>query len=97
MVAGFRLLHSEESFYLLLPAEMAEPVRKRLHIYVLRSKVLVEDLTAQYQAVGLLGKGVESAASGCGIGLPMEPGDFRVSSDTLSLRLGGGSVRGLTD
>ncbi len=39
VIANFRLLRGQRDFYLLLAADLAALVRKRLQMYVLRSKV----------------------------------------------------------
>lgn len=93
VIANFRLLRSGRGFYLLLPAELAEIIRKRLQTYVLRSKVVVEDLTADYGAIGLLGAGLESLADGCGVNIPAAPGSCQDQPDALSLRLSDGTGR----
>lgn len=43
MLANFRLFLRGETYYLRMPREMVEPMLKRLHMYVLRSKVTLED------------------------------------------------------
>jgi folate-binding protein YgfZ len=87
VIANFRLLCSDQGYYLLLPAELAEPVRKRLHMYVLRAKVLLENLTPQRGVIGVFGTGFESDPSACGMEIPDEPGCWLERPDYLALRL----------
>jgi folate-binding protein YgfZ len=92
VIANFRLLRSNQDYYLLLPAELAEPVRKRLHRYVLRSKVLLDDLTPQRGLIGMFGS-FESDLGVCGMEIPDEPGCGLEQPDYLALRLDDGSGR----
>lgn len=55
LLAAFLLWLSEDGYTMLLPAALAEPIRKRLTMYVLRSKVKVEDLTPDLVCVGIFG------------------------------------------
>jgi folate-binding protein YgfZ len=55
LLATFLLWLSADAYTMLLPTALAEPMRKRLTMYVLRSKVKVEDLTADLACVGIFG------------------------------------------
>lgn len=55
LLATFLLWLSADGYTMLLPAALAEPIRKRLTMYVLRSKVKVEDLTPDLACVGIFG------------------------------------------
>lgn len=87
VIASFRLLRAEQGFYLLLAADLAETVRKRLQMYVLRSKVVLEDLTPRRGMIGLLGGGSEALRDACGIEAPQEPGAWLETPGSLFLRL----------
>jgi hypothetical protein len=52
----FLLLRRENGFLLLLPAEIAAAFAKRLSMFVLRSKVKVSDVSAQWERLALAGK-----------------------------------------
>jgi folate-binding protein YgfZ len=86
VMADFRLLRGETGFYLILAADMAEPMRKHLRNFVLRSKVTLTDLTPEWGLIGLL-RPVENLA------LPEEPGSFTEQAGLIALRLSDG--RGL--
>lgn len=86
VIASFRLLRAEWGFYLLLAADLAEAVRKRLQMYVLRSKVVLEDLTLQHGMIGLLEE-CESWPEICGIAVPQTPGTWLETPEALVLRL----------
>jgi folate-binding protein YgfZ len=56
MLAAFTLWREgPEAFRALLPADIAEPIRKRLAMFVLRSKVAVADVTATCPCLGVGG------------------------------------------
>lgn len=55
MLATVLLWHAPDGFLLQLPAALCEPVRKRLSIYILRSKVKARDASAEYETFGLAG------------------------------------------
>jgi folate-binding protein YgfZ len=55
MLATLVLWGDEGGFRALLPADIADPVRKRLAMYVLRSRVTVSDRTDMYTRLGLAG------------------------------------------
>ena len=63
LLATFLLWSAGGTYTMLLPSVLAEPIRKRLMMYVLRAKVNVEDITADYACVGVHGT---DAAQGLG-------------------------------
>jgi folate-binding protein YgfZ len=70
MLALFRLVRRADAYLLLLPAEIAEAVLKRLRMFVMRSKVLVEDVSDHWLVLGVGGVG---AAATFGVDLPQAP------------------------
>jgi folate-binding protein YgfZ len=84
VIASFRLLRSVAAFWLLLPAELAEPVRKRLQTYVLRAKVRVEDLTPHYGLLGLFGTGCAPMLQSLGVPWPDSIGECTEDGDILA-------------
>ncbi|MGD8886756.1 MAG: folate-binding protein [Gammaproteobacteria bacterium] len=63
-LALFRVIQFNDAYYLQLPVEVIEPVLKRLQMFVLRSKVTLEDATDQLLACGLAGPGAEQMLTG---------------------------------
>jgi folate-binding protein YgfZ len=55
LLATFLLLRRADGFLLMLPAEIAASVAKRLALFVLRSKVKIEDVSALHALVGIAG------------------------------------------
>ena len=55
LLATFLLIADDAGFIMLLPAALAEPTRKRLTMYILRSKVKLEDVSTTQVACGAPG------------------------------------------
>ncbi len=55
MQALFRVWRGADTFYLRTPASLVEGIVKRLRMYVLRSKVTVDDLSQELASMGLSG------------------------------------------
>jgi folate-binding protein YgfZ len=54
---------SNDGIVMLLAADLAEIIRRRLAMFVLRAKVTIEDITAQSALIGIAGEGADAAAS----------------------------------
>ena len=57
LLATFLLLRRAEGFFLMLPAEIAPAVAKRLGMFVLRSKVKIQDVSELFARLGIAGSG----------------------------------------
>lgn len=57
LLASFLMWPANQGFLLMLPATLAEAFRKRLSMFILRSKVKLEDVSAQWVRTGLAGPG----------------------------------------
>ena len=55
LLASFLLIRRAEGYLLLLPAEIAPAIQKRLSMYVLRSKVKLEDASGAWVRIGVAG------------------------------------------
>ncbi len=55
LLATFLLWHDAAGYTMMLPASLAEPIRKRLTMYILRAKVKAEDLTPAQACIGIAG------------------------------------------
>lgn len=55
LLASFLLWQHDDAYHMLLPLALCEPVRKRLSMYVLRSKVKVTDVSGGHVLFGLTG------------------------------------------
>ena len=56
LLATFLLLKRPGGYLLMLPAQIAPAIAKRLGMFVLRSKVKIEDASARYARIGFAGK-----------------------------------------
>jgi folate-binding protein YgfZ len=88
MLASFLLWAQADGFRMLLPLELCEPIRKRLAMFILRSKVKAEDVSAQCQRYGLIGGGIADALSSAGIALPPRPWSRAVADGATAVRYG---------
>jgi folate-binding protein YgfZ len=59
LLATFRIFRRGDSYYLFLPVEMIEAVMSRLRMYILRSKVTLEDASDTYVHLGVSGDQAE--------------------------------------
>ena len=71
VVAVMRLLPHSSGIIALLPRELIHPVLERLRKYVLRAKVTIEDLSAQFACFGLHAAGAQEAPDLCFEGSPI--------------------------
>ena len=55
LLAHFLIWKSEENYFLQIPRELIEPILKRLKMYVLRSKVVLTDVSASVIRFGIAG------------------------------------------
>ena len=70
LLATFLLWPDDAGFCILLPAAIAETIRKRLSMYILRSKVKAEDVTAALACIGIAGSDTVPQVSALGGQLP---------------------------
>ena len=57
LLATFLLARRKDDFLLVLPAELAAAIAKRLSMFVLRSKVKIADISSEWVRRGLIGPG----------------------------------------
>ena len=89
IMALFRIIHHADSFYLMLPRELLEPVMKRLQMFVLRSKVVLEDASDAWIRFGYSGPNAERELADILGGIPAEPDQAVVSGQSGVIRLPG--------
>lgn len=63
MLATFLLWRDAEGYCMQLPASLREQAQKRLTMYVLRSKVIVKDVSTETVRLGVAGQGAAAALS----------------------------------
>lgn len=65
LLASFLLWRRNDAYYMLLPRVLCEPLRKRLSMYILRSKVKAADVSEAFALFGIAGSmpaGIANAA-----------------------------------
>ncbi len=63
LLASLLLWRRDSAYHMMLPRALCEPVRKRLSMYILRSKVKAADISADQVLFGLAGTGAASLAA----------------------------------
>ena len=56
LLASLLLWREGSAYFMLLPRELCEPIRKRLSMYILRAKVTAQDVSASYALFGVAGE-----------------------------------------
>ena len=56
LLASFLLWRDEQGYFMELPAELREPIQKRLSMYILRSKVKMRDASGEFACFGVAGE-----------------------------------------
>lgn len=70
MLALFRVIRRDDRYLLLLPAELLDPILKRLRMFVMRSKVTLTDISENWAALGCSGEKCLAALAEQGLALP---------------------------
>ena len=87
MLATFLLWRDETGYMLQLPRSMCESTRKRLALYVLRSKVKLLDVSDEYALLGIAGVGATSQLERLFDTLPPAALSISIGTDARLLRL----------
>jgi folate-binding protein YgfZ len=91
ILATFRVFHRDGTYYLRVPAERLGFVLRRLRMYVLRSQVVLEDVSDQVARFGLAGPNAERLLNDAlGSTLPGEADGVHQAGDITVLRVPGG-------
>jgi folate-binding protein YgfZ len=88
VVAVFRLFQRDGVYYLLLPLELCETVRKRLQMFVLRADVKILNISNEWRYFGICGGGAIN-----GLSLPGEIGQVSAQTGVLAIRVAGQNER----
>ena len=87
MLASFLMWRVGADYFMQLPRSLCEPIRKRLSMYVLRSKVQVTEASEAYAPFGLCGEHIDAALRSAGLPVTTTPLKLIESGDALLLRL----------
>jgi folate-binding protein YgfZ len=92
LLAIFQAWRHGADVRMLLPADIAPSVQRRLSLFVLRAKVGIRNASRDWMVLGLLGAGSGAALSAAGIDAPQAPGSSRIlDGDERIVRLPAGS------
>lgn len=88
VLATLTVCRRDEDYLLLLSRDLAAAMQKKLSMYVLRSKVKVEDFSTHLVCLGLSGPTAESLLQAHFPDIPQEPLSSAQQQDALLLRCG---------
>lgn len=93
MLANFLLVRVGDTFYLQLPAERIPDLLKRLRMFVLRSRVSIEDASDDLVRIAIAGDCAAAAVSACGLPVPESENGLAVAGEIAVVRLPGPTPR----
>ena len=85
----FRVLHSDQGFLVLTRRELLDALLRRLHMFVLRSKVTLEDASADNAGIGLIGAAALNSLDELAGSVAEGPGGVHHAGDLVVATLGG--------
>lgn len=93
MLAMFFAFGHLDHLHLQLPKTLIEPILKRLRMYVLRSKVTIDDVSARIHRIGVAGIGSEAALLKLFDQVPQQPHALVTHAQGVIVRLPGAIPR----
>jgi len=89
LLASFRIFRHGDSYYLCLPGEMIEDVINRLRMYVLRSKVTLEEASDTFVHLGISGSEAEQELRNFTGGLPTDINEAAQQNNQVVIQVPG--------
>lgn len=89
LIATLRVFRHGDAFYLCLPADLLEPVLKRLRMYVLRSQVTLEDVSDTFIHLGVTGNDIETELGRVISSLPEAVDGVTFTDETVKIKVPG--------
>lgn len=93
IIVSFQIFKRNDDFYLILSADLLEHVIKKLRMYVMMSKVVIEDVTASLPHFGLAGDQAEAVLIKAFDNAPSEANQILQIDDYSILKLAGNTPR----
>jgi folate-binding protein YgfZ len=90
MLANFVLWRAGADYFMQLPRALCEPIRKRLSMYILRSKVQAVDVSEAFVLFGLTGGQIDAALRVAALPAPDQPMAITEHDGVWALRLDNG-------
>jgi folate-binding protein YgfZ len=89
MLSNFRIFQRDKTLYLSLPGEMLDDTLNRLNMYVMRSKVSLQDASDSLMRIGLSGNRVEEFLSTITGSIPVDTDVVSQQDDYTIVRISG--------
>lgn len=89
MLAIFLIARRAETYYLQLPAALADSVLRRLRMFILRARVKLEPAEPEFVSAGIAGPNAERLVQGAMGALPAQTFDSVTAADVTVIRLPG--------
>ncbi|MDX1374138.1 MAG: folate-binding protein [Burkholderiales bacterium] len=93
LLATLLVVPQADGFLLLLPAALIDGVMKRMRMFVLRSKVTLDDESARWAQYGVLGPGALDALAAQGLPVPSEDLGAAAGETAIVVRVEGDRAR----
>ena len=90
---NFLIIKAADFLYLILPTELKEEFIKKLRMYVLRSRVVIEDMSQEKILLGIRGESLQPLLAEVLPGLPVESNTVIMQNDCMVLKLNDTSER----
>lgn len=95
MYAAFRLCNIDSSYLMIIPKEIVGPVLKRLKMFVMRSNVVLEDISDQWKTLGISGENLPELLDSQNMTLPEGIGQCNKYGDKYLINLSSDMPRAL--
>lgn len=89
MLASFLVMRADDTFYLQLPAQRLPDLMKRLRMFVLRSRVTLEDASDELARIGLSGDCAPGLLAARGLPAPGQENGLALTDGLAVIRLSG--------
>lgn len=93
ILASFRLYRANDEFYLLIPADTLAATQKRLRMFVLMSKVTIEDISDEFIRIGISGENANKALQQLSLPMPANENGMAISTSIHVLAIPGEQPR----
>ena len=89
MLAQFIIIPDRDAYILLIPKSILDKTISRLKMFILRSKVEINDMSQDYNALGLAGNNIQDSLANLIDDLPENEYDLTMTNDWLVTKLPG--------
>jgi len=93
ILASFRLFRSGDDFYMLIPADTLAATQKRLRMFVLMSKVIIEDISEEFVRIGISGDAANAALGQRSLPIPVAENGIATNESMHILNIPGEQPR----